>query len=140
MGVDEDGVLEDDSLLIVKNTTKVVDKREMDGFVKIFKHHGPTGISLPPTVRVMIRLCSSRGASHGDFSCKPEQDKWCADASHPRRLIDISRPDEGQRGHSYASWHGAQGQAPSQGTTDTGQSSLNFDLSGERWGRKKSSG
>jgi len=43
MDVDEDGVLEDDSPLIVKNTTRVVDGREMDEFVKIFKHYGLAG-------------------------------------------------------------------------------------------------
>ena len=77
----------------------------------------------------MIRLCSSRGASYGDFSRKPEQDKCCVDASHSRRLI--SRPDEGQRDSSHAS-HKVQGQAPGRGTPDTGQSPLNFDISGER--------
>ena len=45
MNVDEDGVLEDDSPLIVKNTTRVVDGREMDEFVKIFKHYGLAGMS-----------------------------------------------------------------------------------------------
>ena len=43
--VDEDGVLEDVSPLIVKTTTKVVDEREMDEFVKIFKHQGLTGMN-----------------------------------------------------------------------------------------------
>ena len=44
MDVDEDPVSEDDSPLIVKNTTRVVDEREMDEFVKIFKHYGLTGM------------------------------------------------------------------------------------------------
>jgi len=35
----------DDPPLIVKNTARVVDGREMDEFVKIFKHHGLTGTS-----------------------------------------------------------------------------------------------
>ena len=49
-------------------------------------------------------------------------------ASHSCRLI--SRLDGGQRDHSHAS-HGAQVQAPGRGTTDTDQSYLNFDISGE---------
>jgi NET1-associated nuclear protein 1 (U3 small nucleolar RNA-associated protein 17) len=44
MDVDEDPVPEDDSPLIVKNTTRVVDEREMDEFVKIFKQYGVTGM------------------------------------------------------------------------------------------------
>jgi len=40
--------------------------------------------------------------------------------------------DEGQGGHSHAP-HEAQGQAHGRGTTDVGQSSLNLEISGERW-------
>jgi len=75
MDMDEDGVLKDVSPLDVKNTTKVVDEREMSGFVKIFKHHGLTGMNDLPTVRVAIMLCSSRGVSHGDYSLKPKWDR-----------------------------------------------------------------
>jgi len=101
MDVDKDGVLGDDSPLIVKNTTRVADEREVDEFVKTFKHYGLTGmISLSPTVRVIIRLHSSCGVSHGDYSRKPERGKRCVDVLHSRRLI--SHPDEGQRGHSHA--------------------------------------
>jgi len=45
MDVDEDAVLEDDSPFVVKNTTRVVDEREMDEFVKIFKRYGLTGMN-----------------------------------------------------------------------------------------------
>jgi NET1-associated nuclear protein 1 (U3 small nucleolar RNA-associated protein 17) len=44
MDVDEDPILETDSPLIVKNTTRVVDEREMHEFVEIFKHYGLTGM------------------------------------------------------------------------------------------------
>ena len=109
MDVDEDPVPNDDSPLIVKNTMRVVDKREMDEFVKIFKHYGLTGtISLSPTIQAILRLCSSRGLSHGDFSRKLKRDKWYADASHWRGLI--FRPDEGQRDHDHDhASHKAQG-------------------------------
>jgi len=62
MDVDENGVLEDDSPVIVKNTTRVADEREVDEFVKIFKHYGLTDmISLSLAVQVIIRLHSSCG-------------------------------------------------------------------------------
>jgi NET1-associated nuclear protein 1 (U3 small nucleolar RNA-associated protein 17) len=44
MDVDEDPVPENDAPLIVKNTTRVVDEREMHEFVEIFKHYGLTGV------------------------------------------------------------------------------------------------
>lgn len=44
MDVDEDPGLETDSPLIVRNTTRVVDEREMHEFVEIFKHYGLTGM------------------------------------------------------------------------------------------------
>ena len=43
MDVDEDPVPEDDAPLIVKNTIRVVDEREMHEFVEIFKQYGLTG-------------------------------------------------------------------------------------------------
>ena len=44
MDVDENPVPEDDAPLIVKNTTRVVDEREMYEFVEIFKRYGLTGM------------------------------------------------------------------------------------------------
>lgn len=44
MDVDRDPVPEDDTPLIVKGTTRVVDEREMHEFVEIFKHYGLTGV------------------------------------------------------------------------------------------------
>ena len=38
-------MLEDDSPLIVKNAMRVVDEREMDEFVKIFRHYELTGMN-----------------------------------------------------------------------------------------------
>lgn len=58
MDVDEDGVLEDDSPLIVKNAMRVVDE-----FVKIFKHYEPTGMNglsvsnRPDDNKVVPQLC-----------------------------------------------------------------------------------
>ena len=43
MDVDEDLAPEGDAPLIVENTTRIVDEREMHEFVKIFKHYGLTG-------------------------------------------------------------------------------------------------
>jgi len=43
MDVDEGGALEGASPLIVKNTTRILDYREMDESVKIFKHHELAG-------------------------------------------------------------------------------------------------
>lgn len=56
--LDEDGVLEDDSPLIVKNAMRVVDE-----FVKIFKHYEPTGMNglsvsnRPDDNKVVPQLC-----------------------------------------------------------------------------------
>lgn len=44
MDVDEDLVPEDDAPLIARNTTRVVDEREMYEFVEIFKQYGLTGV------------------------------------------------------------------------------------------------
>ena len=44
MDVDEDPVPEDGAPFIVKNTTRVVDEREMHEFVEIFKHYGLMGM------------------------------------------------------------------------------------------------
>ena len=44
MDVDDNPIPEVDSPLIVKNTTRVVDEREMHEFVEIFKHYGLTGM------------------------------------------------------------------------------------------------
>jgi len=61
--VDEDKVLEDASPLIVKNTMKAADKREMDGFAKIFKHHGLTGMNdlsasnCASDAKIVLQLC-----------------------------------------------------------------------------------
>lgn len=44
MDVDEEPVPGDEAPLIVKNTARVVDEREMHEFVEIFKHYGLTGV------------------------------------------------------------------------------------------------
>ena len=44
MDIDEDPIPETDSPFIVKNTTRVVDEREMHEFVEIFKQYGLTGM------------------------------------------------------------------------------------------------
>ena len=74
MDVDEDPVPEDDSPFIVKNTTRVVDEREMYEFVNIFKHYGLAGmydlsVSDCPSDNKFVRTLavgSRTGASHAN--------------------------------------------------------------------------
>lgn len=64
MDVDEDPVPENDAPFIAKNTTRVVDEREMHEFVEIFKQYGLTGMCEPPLAgSVVLKLYSSRAVS-----------------------------------------------------------------------------
>ena len=74
MDVDEDPVPEDDPPFIVRNTTRVVDEREMYEFVNIFKHYGLAGmydlsVSDCPSDNKVVRILavgSRTGASRAN--------------------------------------------------------------------------